>query len=868
MGQTIRSVGRWIFRIGIITFGVLFLFGLIVYFWFPAPWAGRKASELATAFLEKRQKGWRVEIASIRPFPLGSFELGPLVLRDPTGQALFSLAGVKAKYMVLPLLGNHVSLEDVVIDRPSVFVRKIGDDWNVLRLSALFPPEQPPPPGLFDSIDLQKTPLDQIWPAMEKVLREKLDLPELSIERVRLDEFRIAVDGGPSLSAQLPPISTELTVHVQSNRKNGKLRVWIPEGSRLAASLAPVIIEAKSGLELEIVWKSGTRFEFKGSGGFKSIELATEGDRRTLGELVGTIQACTDLGKGEFTIQSAELHSDPWLNVFSELKIERAFLDPSTGKLRFDLDPEKLTPDLRRWLEKNLGKKMDLPRMKAEGDFSGKLTVATLAELKSFGASKTLPIEMTLSGGLDADHLSSGFLPNGIQLAKAWADFQLTAQKKDAKLHSGLKLTGLTVPPALAGGLSLGSMDVVHEGDLSLKDLRELKISNLSLGILSLGISSNLEGNLSSSVPLYELAPSGEENVSIRKLRESLRGELRASLTADARKASNLSREASIGGLLAGRFELRKDRSDRIEILLSASAEGFSVTLGKNEKRIEVRDLAMDVPIRKTLGLGANPSIAHDAKIWTKAFAENLRPVSPYRGTLKIGSIHTPEVDVSNLDLDAGFDGTNFVLDRLVANLLGGSLWMRGTLLPEHPEVAMSAEIEAAELDMAQLTKEAFQGDAKISFDTRGTLRTRGGEKPTTDRLVDELNLQFHLTKVGEQTLDRLIAFMDPKGENPSFVQARGLLKEGMMKSALKNPKVGFAVSHGILDADIVLPGIKLVDVAIPIRGISVKDLLSLGDVRRQIEGFLPLLSLLSYLEVSGIDDEGNLVFSRGANAQ
>jgi hypothetical protein len=177
----------------------------------------------------------------------------------------------------------------------------------------------------------------------------------------------------------------------------------------------------------------------------------------------------------------------------------------------------------------------------------------------------------------------------------------------------------------------------------------------------------------------------------------------------------------------------------------------------------------------------------------------------------------------------------------------------------------MTAAMEAVRIDTAQLTKEPSEGDARVSFDARSDLSLVPGHALSPEGLLDELAVAFHLTAVGEETLDRLITFLDPKGEDPSMVQARSLLQNKTVASAIRNPKVSFTVAHGMMDADIVLPGVKLVDLTIPIRGISVKNLLKFQGFRKSLENLAPALDAANYLRLTGIDDEGNPVFSKGA---
>jgi hypothetical protein len=280
-----------------------------------------------------------------------------------------------------------------------------------------------------------------------------------------------------------------------------------------------------------------------------------------------------------------------------------------------------------------------------------------------------------------------------------------------------------------------------------------------------------------------------------------------------------------------------------------------------------IHNLTLHLPLQKTLKLG--PSIESkaspkDASLWTKDYTENLWLGSPFRQTLTAERISSGEIEIRNLQVDAGFDGSNLIVDKIDMDLLGGSLWGRMTLLPKGEGLSISAALEAVDLDTTLLTKGARQGNAEVSFDARSDLALIPSRTISPEGLLDDVQVQFHLTRIGDQTLDRLITYLDPRGENPSFVQARALMRNKTVASALKNPRVSFSVAHGMLDADIVLPNVKLVDLKIPIRGISVKNILKLSGFRKSLSDLAPMLEASKYLHLQGIDDNENLVFSKG----
>jgi hypothetical protein len=350
-------------------------------------------------------------------------------------------------------------------------------------------------------------------------------------------------------------------------------------------------------------------------------------------------------------------------------------------------------------------------------------------------------------------------------------------------------------------------------------------------------------------------------------MREALSGDLSASFRIDGGKAGRTLNDLKIAGRFEGVFRGRKSQNDRVGIELIANAENFSLAAANGTA---IGDLDLHFPIQKTIYLGPSASKAQAptaGTVWNKAYVQNLQSLSPYTNTVRAEKIVSAGYTLEKVQIDAGFDGTNFVVDRFAADFLDGSLWGRFTLLPVRNALKLSMAFEAVDLDMNRLLQPPLNGDARICADARADLEIRRGSKLSAEGVLDELQATFHLTKVGEQTLDRLILFLDPKGEDPSMVQARGLLKNKTVASALKNPRISFAVSHGNMNADIVLPGVSLVDLTIPIRGISVKNLLKLGGVRKSLEGLVPLIDMTRYLQLQGIDDSGNEIFAASTDS-
>ncbi len=409
----------------------------------------------------------------------------------------------------------------------------------------------------------------------------------------------------------------------------------------------------------------------------------------------------------------------------------------------------------------------------------------------------------------------------------------------------------LDLPPKINANLSF-----------SMEAFKHLFIRSMVLKSSFFGLSSSFSGSIESARPFLSLYEEWKKNPSngISLFRKNVNANLLGSLSLTLTKVKQLLPQATYSGNFLGSLHLEKVRADQMEIALSAETKNFSAKMGENE----VENLTLRIPITKRIYLGSVPREARYVRgnsPWSKSLFTNLRPLSSFNHTIRAKRITSSNYTLRDVDMDAGLDESNLIIDRLSASFLGGSIWGRMTLVPEPDAIRLSLAFEGSDLDMAKLSGGKKIKNAKISADFQADLLANIGEKLTTDRILDELEARFHLTKVGDDTLTQLIAFLDPKGENPSMVQARGLMANPTIASAIRNPRVEASISHGILDADLKLPGVQIVDLDIPIRGLSVKKLLTFESLRSSVEGLIPLLNQARYLEVIGIDDRGNPIF-------
>ncbi|MFH1016783.1 MAG: hypothetical protein V1798_01215 [Pseudomonadota bacterium] len=787
------------------------------YFFFPSERIARLVSARASAAL-----GSNVEIGRIAPFPLGRLFIGPLRL-SPDGDPFVSVQSIDVRYDPAALLRGKLRGIRILIDHPSVALVQKGAKWNFERFLERMPPSEPKP-NLFAAIDFQNTPIDQIWPKVQKILQEKWnDLPDFEIQKLEIRNFERSIHG-ERMEIAIPIVEGEIRLTKMPGSQGGHAVFRTPEASRLTARARDlhgmdVSLAASAEASIEADWPGNATASISVAGVLKDLDVRAGELRRTYDPFTMRFQARADLSRGEMDIESAHVRLPGFLEGSFLLHIKRFGLEPFQARGELRIPPRTSIDPLTKFLLSLPKGPSKLPTVNASLDATGRLKARTFKELRSQITSLAFPMELRLNASLEAKDLPKALVPAEYEVRDIRARASCDVNEHNARAESSVRVSPL-------------------------------------------GLSAYAKGWISSVLPFPQLAAQlRSAKLPVKVFRENVTHDLSLGFSVSPGSTKGLSAGLTVSGSLKGSLRLEKSRTDRADLKADFSADRF---FASKKGVFDVRNLSLRLPVDKRIWLGPSarhgPS-PHRAQVWKQSFLQDLEPISPYTNALRIQRIDSPPYVLEHVRVDAGFDGSNFVVNRFAADLLGGSVWGRFTLIPMGDTVDLAASLEAVDLDAAKLSREPFTGDSRVSADAQAGLKIRSDRNLSAEGILDELEGRFHLTRLGDQALDRLLAYMDPQGEDPSFVRVRGLLHDKFVASALKNPQVAFQVSHGILDADIALPGVKFVNAAIPIRGVSVKNLLKLGGVRKSMEGLAPALKAAKYLLLAGFDDDGKVVF-------
>ncbi|MFH1263446.1 MAG: hypothetical protein V1495_08420 [Pseudomonadota bacterium] len=818
------------------------------YFFFPAAWLSARISRQF-----EQTYHYKLSLPPISPFPIGSFSLGETTLTEPNGKLFARIGRLNVRYRILPLLTWTVSVDEVVARDIEIYLRKEKGEWNFDRLHKAFVPT-PPPPGPILKVDYFQTPLDKLGAAIEKALAETMaGFPGFKFPRMSIERLRVVADDGEGNLLALPPIDLAGSFVLTSSERRSDFSLTIAQGSLLTLNRESYPID----LELRALWpgdRTGTARA--------AIHLS---DPRATPLLTLDSEISADLGAGKIDARLNDLSIPGHLSAHGNFDLVRFGLERFSAAGELKTTSKRFAPAWESFLSKDRSLH-NLPEISAQLDFSGKLLAPTLSDVERRLAAFDLPVLVNLNGKFAMGNPGVINLASGASLRSVEGDLSIHSAGDLIALGGALRISRLRLPSTRTGGIEVGSFDLGSGVDLRIEGLHTFRLSRAFLEIPTMGLKAEAKGSVSSTVPFPELAAAWKEPKGrVARIREAVTGGFEGMIAIDAQKVPDRLKGLSLTGELTAGMKLSKPGSDRATIELATDGKAFSISLPTGES---VQNVNFHFPLAKTVYLG--PAAARwgkiaDASVWAKGYSAHLYPLSSDSASLRIAKIVTKQTTTGPMELDAGFDGSNLVVDRFALGLLGGSIWSKMTLLPAGDTLKLTASLEAVELDISRLTAPQTGGDARVGFDAQTTLTIVPGRAISPEGLLDDLAVQFHLTKIGDQTLDRLITFLDPKGENPSLAQARGLLQSSTVRSAIRNPRVSFSVAHGILEADIVLPGVKVVDLSIPIRGISVKNLLKFAEFRKSLSALAPALEATKFLSFRGMDDDGKLVFSKGA---
>ena len=211
----------------------------------------------------------------------------------------------------------------------------------------------------------------------------------------------------------------------------------------------------------------------------------------------------------------------------------------------------------------------------------------------------------------------------------------------------------------------------------------------------------------------------------------------------------------------------------------------------------------------------------------------------------------SPPIVLSSLEGDLLLTPEQVGLSFLQAEVLGGTVRLRGLvdLRPELP--AVSAACSFSNLETYQLFSAAGQEQARKQHQDTAVTGEFSLDAPllTGERaLLEGIRMQFNLRKIGADTLERALFGLDPYERNEQIVAQRKLLRQG----TLKRLRAGTQDGSFSFDGDVLVRG---VNVALPkVERIRLSDLPIQKELAKAAAGVASARKMLDLLRADTLN--------------
>ena len=342
----------------------------------------------------------------------------------------------------------------------------------------------------------------------------------------------------------------------------------------------------------------------------------------------------------------------------------------------------------------------------------------------------------------------------------------------------------------LAPGLPLDRLsDAAVQLDVIAKDFDELNLNRLRMG------AKGAELDVSGKVTGVKGFLTGQQDLG--EMLSELFAQVTTQVSLDLEEFQDVLKTAGIVG------------SGQAKVNISAlkKEEGpFDVRLAVTAKQVNVRQAGKTVQningglsFRKHLIWNPNSSDTSPPPSFNPTdLLSQLRSLSPKRKNLTIDQMDLENLTISNFATHILFERNAFKIQNLAMNLLDGGLG-GNIVLATGKDFGLSAQIEAAQLDLNQLLEEdrRIQGDSRVDLTTGLTVFFN----PETGALdLSRTELDLYITHIGKEALDRLLVYLDPEGNRPALVGARAQVRLALpgrvtlqMKRGMMNLEILFS---------------------------------------------------------------------------
>ena len=516
-------------------------------------------------------------------------------------------------------------------------------------------------------------------------------------------------------------------------------------------------------------------------------------------------------------------------------------IDGKLEKLRLDSLWVHLPDTLRSELgDLKAGGVLDV-RLKAKGNLpanlSGSTTAPELLRAQLFApASAETSMEFLLS---------NGFLENK-NIRGESLNFKTRLMFKDGDGDLSGNFSGELE------GLGEIPLNPEFEFRYTLESQDSVRVQQHKLKLTHRGVQHSLEGYINGLKPFIE----GRRQIRTKELLSKLNIKLGTTNTFDITQAITANPDLLFAclkaeGTIQSKTIFQQSAGKSLSLDGNIEFDQFSLHLPSG---IALKNLSGTFPYSKTLLLDQeqlkNKSVEFFAA--QKKFFTPLRNFSPYKNIIRADSFEVKGHVLKDIGLDIVFKDNRFMMEKFLFDVLGGTVAGNLFLIQDQRGPVIEFSTEFARIDSSKLlalpasknTDSEIDGNLQVQLE----IQTGSENQPVS---LNQLTVKIAITRIGAQTLDRLLLFLDPEESKPAIMDTRAKLK-------LATPhQVKITLANGNLNVEAWLKSDLLGIFKAPeLKRVPVEKLKRFVTINEQLQALKGLEQISSYLSARGIKFE------------
>ena len=505
--------------------------------------------------------------------------------------------------------------------------------------------------------------------------------------------------------------------------------------------------------------------------------------------------------------------------------------------------------------------KSDLENLKAGGTLDIDLkTKGRLPENKGSEAkpvTPTKPLWARLLVPANAGDKAPVEISAEIKLHNGFLNFSGLPENPEKKIHAEAlntktRLTFKNGHADLSGNFSgklegLGKIDLNPEFEFHyvLDNLNTLRVKQHQLKLMN--VEHSLQGQISGLKPFI----TGQRPVRANELLNRLDIKLANTNTIDISQAVNAN-PLFVGletqGIIAAKIKFYQSAGKKLNV--DGSVEFDQVNL-RLPSVITLKNLSGTFPFSKTLLLDPKQMKEKSGGFFPaqKKFFTRLRDFSRYKNIIRADSLEVKGQILKDIGLDVVFKDNRLMVEKFIFDVLGGTVAGNLFLIQDRQGPVLKFSTEFAGIDSSKLLAVPVEKkiDARVDGNLQVELKIKTGSEGQPVSL-DQLSVKIAITRIGTQTLDRLLLFLDPEESKPAIMDTRAKLK-------LATPhRVRIVLENGNLNVEAWLKSDLLGTFKAPeLKRVPIAALKRFNTIHEHLQALKDLQQISNYLSARGL---------------